>query len=68
MGPDTGRSERHSSDGPTRDRRRGGVPPEVVSDILGHATVAFTMDTCAHAVPSMQADAVDLVANLVWGS
>jgi integrase len=47
---------------------RAGVPPKVVSDILGHATVAFTMDTCTHAIPSMQADAVDLVANLVWSS
>ena len=47
---------------------RAGVPPKVASDILGHATVAFSLDTYTHAVPSMQADAVDLVANLVWGS
>jgi integrase len=47
---------------------RAGVPAKVVSDILGHATVAFTLDTYTHAVPSMQTDAIDLVADLVWGA
>lgn len=39
----------------------------MVSDLLGHATVAFTMDVYAHAIPSMQSDAMDLVSRLVWG-
>jgi integrase len=46
---------------------RAGVPAKIVSDILGHATVAFTLDTYTHAIPEMQTDAVDLVAELVWG-
>jgi len=34
-----------------------GVPPKVVSERLGHATVAFTMDVYAHVIPGMQAEA-----------
>jgi site-specific recombinase XerD len=31
-----------------------GVPPKVVSEQLGHASVAFTLDTYAHVLPHMQ--------------
>ncbi len=34
-----------------------GVHVKVVSERLGHASVAFTMDTYAHVLPSMQQDA-----------
>lgn len=47
---------------------RAGVPAKVVSEILGHSTVAFTLDVYSHAVPAMQEDAVARVASLVWGS
>jgi integrase len=36
---------------------KAGVPVEVVSERLGHATPAFTIDTYQHVLPGMQADA-----------
>ncbi len=44
-----------------------GVHPKVVSERLGHATVAFTLDVYSHAVPALQQDAADRVASLVFG-
>jgi len=41
-----------------------GVPAKVVSERLGHATIAITMDTYSHVMPSMSqvaADAIDAV-------
>ena len=34
-----------------------GVSPKVVSEQLGHASTAFTLDTYAHALPDMQDEA-----------
>ena len=34
-----------------------GVPPKVVSEQLGHASVAFTLDIYAHVLPHMQDEA-----------
>ncbi len=45
-----------------------GVPPKVVSERLGHTTVAFTLGTYAHVVPGMQADAAERFAGIVWGA
>jgi integrase len=36
---------------------QAGVSPKIVSERLGHATVAFTMQVYAHVIPGMQADA-----------
>lgn len=36
---------------------RDGVHVKVVSERLGHATVSITLDTYAHVIPNMQADA-----------
>lgn len=36
-----------------------GVHPKVVSERLGHASVALTLDTYSHAVPSMQLEAAE---------
>ena len=44
-----------------------GVHPKVVSERLGHATVAFTLDVYSHAVPALQEDAADRIANVVFG-
>lgn len=44
-----------------------GVHPKVVSERLGHATVAVTLDTYSHAVPALQEDAAELIAGLVFG-
>jgi integrase len=40
---------------------RGGVHPKVVSEALGHASTAFTMDVYSHVVPSMQEAAADAI-------
>ena len=45
-----------------------GVPPKVISDRLGHATVAFTLDVYTHAIPQMQEEAADQIAELIFGS
>jgi integrase len=37
----------------------------VVSERLGHATVAITLDTYSHAVPAMQEEAAVRIAELV---
>jgi integrase len=43
-----------------------GVHHKVVSDRLGHATVAFTLDVYSHAVPALQEEAAERVAALVF--
>jgi len=42
-----------------------GVNPKVVSERLGHATVAFTLDTYSHVMPGLQEDAAAKVAALI---
>jgi integrase len=46
---------------------QAGVHPKVVSERLGHSSVSFTMDVHSHAIPAMQADAVETVAALFRG-
>jgi integrase len=36
---------------------KAGVPVKVVSERLGHANIALTIDTYQHVLPGMQADA-----------
>jgi integrase len=43
-----------------------GVPPKIMSDRRGHATVAFTQDVCMHAIPQMDSDAADQMADLIF--
>jgi integrase len=47
---------------------QAGIHPKVVSERLGHATVSITLDTYSHAIPAMQQDAAERVAELVFGS
>jgi integrase len=42
-----------------------GVPAKVVSELLGHASSAFTLDVYAHVLPHMQAEAAVRVAALL---
>jgi integrase len=42
-----------------------GVPVKVVSERLGHATPAFTIETYQHVLPGMQADAARVFERLV---
>ena len=44
---------------------RAGVHPKIVSERLGHAKVAITMDLYQHALPSMQRDAARSVEALL---
>lgn len=46
---------------------RAGIHPKVVSDRLGHSTIAITLDTYSHAIPAMQAEAAEQVAALIFG-
>jgi integrase len=41
------------------------VPVKVVSERLGHATPAFTIETYQHVLPGMQADAARVFERLV---
>ena len=45
-----------------------GVPSKVMSERLGHATVAFTLDTYTSALPAMDRSAADVVAGLILGT
>jgi integrase len=42
-----------------------GVPPKVVSEMLGHASAAFTLDVYSHVLPHMQDSAVQKVEALL---
>jgi integrase len=44
-----------------------GVHPKVVSERIGHSSVAFTLDIYSHAIPSMEAEAAETIAHLVLG-
>ena len=43
----------------------GGVHPKVVSEMLGHATIALILDTYSHVIPSLQQEAASVVAAAV---
>lgn len=45
---------------------QAGIPAKVVSETLGHAGVAITLDTYSHVVPGMQEDAAAKVAALIF--
>lgn len=40
------------------------VNPKVVSEMLGHATVAITLDIYSHVLPDMQQVAADVMDSL----
>lgn len=47
---------------------QAGVPIKVVSERLGHASVAFTMQVYQHVLPGMQADAAATFSETVFGN
>lgn len=47
---------------------KAGVPIKVMSDRLGHATTAFTMDIYTHAIPAIEHEAAEQIADLVFGA
>ena len=44
-----------------------GVPPKVVSEQLGHASAAFTLDVYSHVLPHMQEEAAAKVEAVLFG-
>jgi integrase len=42
-----------------------GIHPKVVSERLGHSTVAITLDIYSHVIPGLQAEAVKVMDNLL---
>jgi integrase len=44
-----------------------GVAPKVISERLGHATIAITMDTYSHVIPGLDEQAAETVARLILG-
>ena len=44
-----------------------GIPVKVVSEMLGHASVAMTLDVYSHVLPHMQEEAVQRMASLLDG-
>jgi integrase len=47
---------------------QAGVHPKVVSERLGHAAVAITLDIYSHAIPAMHEQAAALIAGLVFAA
>ena len=46
---------------------KAGVHPKVVSERLGHATIAITLDLYSHVTTGLDADAANVVADLIFG-
>ena len=47
---------------------KAGVAPKIISERLGHSTVAFTLQTYTHVIAGMDQDAARAVADLIMGS
>ena len=45
---------------------QAGVHPRVVSERLGHSTVAMTLDTYSHVIPVLEEEAAERVAELLF--
>lgn len=45
-----------------------GVNPKIVSERLGHSSIALTLDTYSHVLPTMQKDATDHMEKLMFGT
>jgi integrase len=43
------------------------VNPKVVSEMLGHASVAITLDIYSHVIPDMQQDAAAMMEQVLYG-
>lgn len=47
---------------------QAGVHPKIVSERLGHSTIAFTLDVYSHALHHMQREAADKLGELLFGA
>jgi integrase len=43
-----------------------GVHPGVVMEVLGHARMRTTTDTCSHVIPALGRDAADRMGSALW--
>lgn len=41
------------------------VHPKIVQELLGHATIAITLDTYSHVLPNMEGEAVRAMENVL---
>ena len=46
---------------------RAGVHPKIVSERLGHSTIAITLDLYSHVAQGLDADAAELIASRIYG-
>ena len=44
---------------------QAGIHPKIVSERLGHASVALTLDLYSHSMPTLQREAAEVVASLI---
>jgi hypothetical protein len=52
---------------PQPGRRFSGINPKIVSERLGHASVAFTLTQYSHVLPGVDRDAAQTMADLMLG-
>ncbi len=45
-----------------------GINPKIVSERLGHASIALTLDTYSHVLPTMQESATNEIEKLIFGT
>jgi integrase len=41
------------------------VHPKIVQELLGHATIAITLDTYSHVLPNMQSEATHAMESIL---
>ena len=46
---------------------RAGVHPKIVSERLGHSTIAITLDLYSHVAQGLDVDAAELIASRIYG-
>lgn len=46
---------------------RAGMHPAIVSERLGHSSIAVTIDLYSHAVPGLQRETAGVVGELIFG-
>lgn len=47
---------------------KGGIHPKVVSQRLGHSSIAITLDTYSHVLSGVDEDAADAVSRMIFGT
>ena len=47
---------------------KAGVHPKIVSERLGHSTIAITLDLYSHVAQGLDADAAELIAHRIYGT